>query len=183
MKWRVHGEKPIYTSDWVSLWLVDVELPDGRRLQHHVVRMAPAAAAVLVDAEMRVLMLWRHRFITDVWGWEIPTGIVEPGEPPIEAAAREAEEETGWRPNGLRPIIYAQPSNGISNSELYLFRANDATYQGPPADTTEAERIEWISLSRIRGLIDDHQIVHGPTLTALLYTLLQGDEEAVPIGS
>lgn len=168
MQWRVHGEKSIYTSDWVSLWLVDVELPDGRRLQHHVIRMSPAAAAVLLDTEMRVLMLWRHRFITNTWGWEIPTGIVEPGEAPIEAAAREAEEETGWRPNELRPIIYAQPSNGISNSELFIFHADGATYQGPPTDTTESERIEWISLSKIRALIDDHQIVHGPTMIALL---------------
>jgi 8-oxo-dGTP pyrophosphatase MutT (NUDIX family) len=171
MQWKIHGERPIYTSKWVSLWLVDVELPDGQRFEHHVVRMAPVAAAVVVDDQARVLMLWRHRFITDTWGWEIPTGIVEDGETPQETAAREVEEETGWRPGPLRPIVYSQPSNGISNSEHHLFRADGATYQGPPTDTTESDRIEWVPLAEVRRLIDKREIVDGPTLTALLYTL------------
>jgi len=45
-----------------------------------------------------VLLLWRHRFITVTWGWEIPVGRAEPGGSPAQAAAREVEEETGWRP-------------------------------------------------------------------------------------
>ena len=171
MQWKVHGERPIYTSKWVSLWLVDVELPDGQRFEHHVVRMAPVAAAAVVDDQARVLMLWRHRFITDTWGWELPTGIVEDGETPQETAAREVEEETGWRPGPLRPIVYSQPSNGISNSEHYLFRADGATYLGPPFDTNESDRIEWVPLTEVRRLIDKREIVDGPTLTALLYTL------------
>ena len=104
-------------------------------------------------------------------GWEIPTGIVEDGETPLETAAREVEEETGWQPGPLRPIVYSQPSNGISNSEHYLFRADGATYQGPPSDTNESDRIEWVPLAEVRRLIDKREIVDGPTLTALLYTL------------
>jgi 8-oxo-dGTP pyrophosphatase MutT (NUDIX family) len=42
-------------------------------------RASPRQAAV-VDDQGRVLMLWRHRFITDRWGWELPCGWVEPGE-------------------------------------------------------------------------------------------------------
>jgi 8-oxo-dGTP pyrophosphatase MutT (NUDIX family) len=80
MQWKVHGERPIYTSKWVNLSLVDVELPDGQRFEHHVVRMQPVAATAVIDDQRRILMLWRHRFITDTWGWEIPTGIVDPGE-------------------------------------------------------------------------------------------------------
>ncbi len=45
-----------------------------------------------------VLLLWRHRFITDTWGWEIPAGGIDPGETPPDAAARETLEETGWEP-------------------------------------------------------------------------------------
>ena len=32
MEWKVHGERPIYISKWVNLWLVDVELPDGQQI-------------------------------------------------------------------------------------------------------------------------------------------------------
>jgi 8-oxo-dGTP pyrophosphatase MutT (NUDIX family) len=80
-----------------------VELPDGRHLEHRLIRTAPGAGAVVVDDQQRVLLLWRHRFITGSYGWEIPIGKVEPGEEPTDSAAREVEEETGWRPGPLRP--------------------------------------------------------------------------------
>ena len=99
MQWTVHGRRSIYESSWVSLDLVDVELPDGQRFEQHVVRMArPVAGAAVIRDPGQVLLLWRHRHVTATWGWEIPMGRVEEGESPEQAAAREVEEETGWRP-------------------------------------------------------------------------------------
>ena len=132
MQWKVHGERPIYTSKWVNLWLVDVELPDGQRFEHHVVRMQPVAAAAVIDDQRRVLMLWRHRFITGTWGWEIPTGIVDPDETTAQTAAREVEEETGWRPGPLTPLVSYEPTNGITDSRHHS--------SGPTAPPTRARR-------------------------------------------
>jgi 8-oxo-dGTP pyrophosphatase MutT (NUDIX family) len=95
MRWIVHSEKPLYNDPWLDIRLADVELPDGRHLEHRLIRTPPGAGAVVTDEHRRVLLLWRHRFITDTWGWEIPLGRAEPGEGPAEAAGREAEEETG----------------------------------------------------------------------------------------
>lgn len=53
----------------------------------------------------------------------------------------------------------------------YLFRADGARYAGPPSDRTEADRIEWIPLADVPGLIDQGAIVSGATLIALLYLL------------
>ena len=51
MRWTVHGERSIYESDWVSLRMVDVEIPGGRRFDHHVVHLPrPASGTVVVDA-------------------------------------------------------------------------------------------------------------------------------------
>jgi 8-oxo-dGDP phosphatase len=171
MQWKIHGERPIYTSKWVNLWLVDVELPDGQRFEHHVVRMQPVAAAAVIDDQRRVLMLWRHRFITGTWGWEIPTGIVDPGESAEQTAAREVEEETGWRPGPLTPLVSYEPTNGITDSRHHLFCASGATYQGPPSDTTEADRIEWVPLAEVRSLIEKGELADGPTLIALLHII------------
>jgi ADP-ribose pyrophosphatase YjhB (NUDIX family) len=97
MRWIVHSEKPLYTDPWLDIRLADVELPDGRHLEHRLIRTAPGAGAVVTDHDGRALLLWRHRFITDTWGWEIPIGKADAGEDPARAAAREVEEETGWR--------------------------------------------------------------------------------------
>jgi hypothetical protein len=82
MRWRVHGERVIYESPWVSLHLADVELPDGTRFDHHVVRTPQKAAGAVVHDGRGVLLLWRHRFITDTWGWEVPAGRIDPARPP-----------------------------------------------------------------------------------------------------
>jgi hypothetical protein len=74
-QWRVHGRRALYTSDWVDLWLENVEVPGHGRVEHHVIRAArPSVAVVVTDRQHRVLLLWRHRFITGRWGWEIPAG-------------------------------------------------------------------------------------------------------------
>ncbi|MBN6057193.1 NUDIX hydrolase [Nonomuraea sp. RK-328] len=171
MRWQIHSEEPLYKDYWLDIRVADVELPDGRHLDHRLMRMPPGAGAVVLDDRRRVLLIWRHRFITDTWTWEIPIGRIESGEEPHEAAAREVEEETGWRPGPLRPLLDVQPSNGISDSVHHIFRADDATHLGPPTDTCEAERVAWVPLSDVRGLIAEGGIVGGTSIAALLYVL------------
>ncbi|MFG1942269.1 NUDIX domain-containing protein [Nonomuraea sp. NPDC048826] len=173
MRWQVHSEEPLYTDPWIDVRVADVELPDGRHLDHRLIRTAPGAGAVVTDERDRVLLIWRHRFITDTWGWEIPIGKIEEGEEPVAAAAREVEEETGWRPGPLRPLIYAQPSSGLSDSEHHIFRADTARHIGPPTEPWEAERVEWVPLADVRRLIDGRDLVCGTSMNALLYVLTE----------
>jgi 8-oxo-dGTP pyrophosphatase MutT (NUDIX family) len=175
MRWTVHGEEVVYDSPWVSLRRADVELPDHRRLPHHLIRVpAPAAGTVVADAERGVLMLWRHRFITDTWGWEIPAGRIEDGEVPVEGAAREVLEETGWRPDALEPLTAYHPTNGLSDQTFHVFLARRATYVGPPADWTESDKVEWVPAARLRAYLAAGAIGDGLSMTALCWCLAFG---------
>ena len=49
-------------------------------------------------------MLGWHRLLDDAWGWELPGGIVDLDEGSASTAAREVEEETGWRPGSLKHL-------------------------------------------------------------------------------
>ncbi len=169
MEWKVLSEQPLYNDDWLDIRLADVELPDGRQLAHRVVRIAPGAGVVAEDGNGQVLLIWRHRFITGCWGWEIPMGMIEDGETPAEAAAREFEEETGWRAGSLRHLLTVRPTPGISDSEHHIYQASEATHLGPPADAAEADRIAWVPLAKVRPLIAKGDISSGTTLAALLY--------------
>jgi 8-oxo-dGTP pyrophosphatase MutT (NUDIX family) len=175
MRWIVHGERTLYDSDWVRLTLVDIEVPDGDRFEHHVVRMPNQAAGTVVFVAGRgVLMLWRHRFITDTWGWEIPAGRIDRGETPLQAAIRETVEETGWRPGRVRPLVTYQPTNGLSDQRFHLFLAGAAEAVGEPTDPGESERIEWVPVDRVAALARDGEIADGLSLTAVLYALAFG---------
>ncbi len=136
MRWKVHGERPLHEYPWVNLWLADVERPDGQRDEYYVVKLRDLAVAAVVNDRREVLMMWRHRFVTDVWAWELPMGLVEDGETPAEAAAREVLEETGWRPGPLTPLIYSEPANGITDSRHHVFRAAGAAYEARRPNAT-----------------------------------------------
>ena len=168
----MHGERSIYSSAWVSLALVDVEVPGGQRFDHHVVRQArPAVGVVVHDPDRGVLLLWRHRFITDTWGWEVPAGGVDAGESPEQAAAREVLEETGWEPGPLRELHSYHPSNGLSDQRFKIFTALGARYMGDPTDPAESERVEWVTVTEVRRMVRDGEVLCGLSLSALLWWL------------
>ncbi|KAB2378095.1 NUDIX hydrolase [Actinomadura montaniterrae] len=168
MRWTVHGERSIYDSPWMDVRLADVELPDGRRFDHHLVRVRPAAGVAAVDGAGRVLLIWRHRFITGAWGWEIPGGRVEDGEDPAESAARELVEETGYRAGPLEHLLAVRPSPGLHDGVHHVFRADGAERVGEPTDV-EAERIEWVPLASVPELAARGEIGSGSTLSGLLF--------------
>ena len=183
MRWKVVSDRPLYTDEWLDIRLADVELPDGSHLAHRWIRTAPGAGVVAIDGANRVLLIWRHRFITDSWGWEIPLGKIEEGEPPIRAAAREFEEETGWRAVGLRHLMDVQPTPGLSNSVHHVFVARAVTRIGEPADAFESERVDWVPLSDVPGLAERGDVVSGTTLAALLYVLARSADAPAHGGS
>lgn len=119
-----------------------------------------------------MLMMWRHRFILDRWVWELPGGYLDPDEEPAVCAAREVEEETGWRPRQVEPLISFQPMVGTVDQPNIVYIARGADRTGALPDVNEAETIEWISLSRIREYIDDGVIVGAGSVTGLLAVLL-----------
>jgi 8-oxo-dGTP pyrophosphatase MutT (NUDIX family) len=175
MRWTVHGERDIYDSPWVRLTVVDVEIPGTTRFDHHVVR-APreAVGTVVINSSADVLLLWRHRFITDTWGWEIPAGRVEPGEELTDAARRETLEETGWEVSSLAPLSSYYPMNGMSDQRFHLFLSRDAARRGDPEDPSESERVEWVPMDQVRQAVREGLVADGLSLTALTFALAFG---------
>src|SRR5688500_11321599 len=114
----------------MSVDLDDVELPRGERFEHHVVRLPYPSTAVVVVEKDNVLLMWRHRFTTGAWGWEIPAGRLEANETAETAALRETEEETGYRPRSIEPLITMNPLNGISNHVAHVFVGSDPEKTG-----------------------------------------------------
>ena len=165
--WEIHSETAVYDSPWVRLAQADVTGPHGYHVpDHHVIRMRPAAGAlILVDD--RVLLMWRHRFITRRTGWEIPAGRIEDGEAPVVAAARECFEETGWRPGPMSPWLSWSPLNGIADSRFHCFMATSADHVGEPLDAFESEHLAWKTRDEVRDALVSGAVHDGFAVPAL----------------
>ena len=168
MQWTVHGERVVYDSPWVRLTLVDVEVPEGERFEHPVVRSRHASGVVVRDPDRGVLLLHRHRFITDTWGWELPAGAIEAGESPADAARREVLEETGWEIGEVELLRSYHPVNGLADVTFNLFLADGAVHRGEPLDRSEADAVEWVPVEKVRDLLRTGQVRDGMSLTGLL---------------
>lgn len=176
LQWTVHGERSVYDNQWVRLTLVDVEPPEGHRFESHVVRLGRVAIALLVDEAERVLTLWRYRFATDGWGYELIGGIVEEGEEPAATAAREAVEESGWRPVGEpEHLISFQPFPGMVDAPIDVFLWRTMEKVGEPTDAEEAARIEWKPIREMVGLAKRGELLGSGTLVAVLLYLASQD--------
>ncbi|MDR8407815.1 NUDIX hydrolase [Nonomuraea sp. 3-1Str] len=167
-RWVVHGERLIYDNRWIRLGMADVEIPGGERFEHHVVHLDRAAIAVVVDEQDRVLLMWRHRFVFDRWGWELPGGLVEAGEDPMATAVREVEEETGYRAKQVEHLVSYQPMAGMVDSEHILFLMRGAELVGKPEGEVEADRIEWVPMAEVPDMIARGDIWTSGTLIGLL---------------
>jgi 8-oxo-dGDP phosphatase len=171
LRTKVFGERTVYDNPWVRLTLVDIEPPDGNRFEHHVVRLQTVVLTLVLDAADRVLMLWRHRFATDQWGWELPGGIMESGEDPAECASREVLEETGWRPTSVEHLVSFQPMPGMVDTPHMVYLARSAVKVGEPSDLEERARIDWVPLSAVAKLASEGELLGSGSLVGLLYLL------------
>ncbi|MFG2225704.1 NUDIX hydrolase [Streptomyces sp. NPDC050161] len=168
MRWNNLAEETVYENRWFRVNLADVRLPDGRHLDHYLIRMRPVAVATVVNEANEVLLLWRHRFITDTWGWELAAGVVEDGEDIASAAAREMEEETGWRPGPLTHLLSVEPSNGLTDARHHIYWSDEGTYTGPPEDGFESDRREWVPLKLVPDMVARGEVPAANMAAALL---------------
>ncbi|MBK1785001.1 NUDIX hydrolase [Prauserella cavernicola] len=173
-RWTIHGERLVDDTRRLRLSIASVELPDGVTFEQYVLRIPKAAMMIVLDDHDRVLLMWRHRWIIDRWVWELPGGYVDPNEDPAVTAAREVEEETGWRPLNVEPLVTMQPMVGSADAENLLYLARGAERIGEPTDINEAERVSWVPLDSIREYIESGEIVGAASQVGLLHVLAFG---------
>jgi 8-oxo-dGTP pyrophosphatase MutT (NUDIX family) len=170
-RWVVHGERPIYENRWVTVGLADISQPSGDRFEHHTVTLPAAAMTVVLDdAGGHVLMSWRHRFVPDLWNWELPGGLLDEGEAPAETAAREIEEETGYRPRSIEHLVTFEPMVGTVRSAHHVYLSRGAERIADPSEVNEGA-FEWVALADVPELIAKGRISNSGSLVGLLHVL------------
>lgn len=132
-----------------------------------------------VTPDGQIVMIRQFRFGTWELTLEIPGGMVDEGEDPAVAGARELEEETGYRPSQLLSLGWCRPNPAILNNRLHTFLALDCeqVHAGAP-DEGEDISIELYSRDEVNGFLRDGQITHSAVITAFFFEQLRAPRPA-----
>jgi len=128
--------------------------------------------------EERFLMVRQYRHGSGSLTVEFPAGLVDPGETPAQAAARELLEETGFQAGSLVPIGSISPNPAFMNNLCHTFWARDLVrVREPQPDRHEIFELLTVSRKEITAKMGEEGYVNAMTLTALFWYLRIRDKD------
>lgn len=128
--------------------------------------------ALTPDDQLLVIEQWRHGVERSTL--EIPGGMVDPGETPAEAAARELREETGYAAESILPIGFVEPNPAIQDNRCHTFVALGCTKVGPARfDGNERIVASTVPFSSAPNLIRSGRITHALVVTGITFETLR----------
>ncbi len=168
MKWRRTGSERLHRCGIFDLDRVRFVPPEGGAEQPFYIIDAPAWINVIpLTADDQVLMIRQYRWGTEELTLEIPGGMCDPGEAPLDAARRELREETGHVAGDMVELGWVHPNPAIQNNRCYSFLARDLQKAGEPEpDQHEAFEQVQVPLGDVPGLIASGRITHSLVVTA-----------------
>jgi 8-oxo-dGTP pyrophosphatase MutT (NUDIX family) len=132
---------------------------------------------VPITAGGHVVMVRQYRHGSREVTLEIPGGIIDPGETPAQAAARELIEETGFRAGRLDEIGSVNPNPAIFGNRCYTFLASDAVEVASIQNTRlEETSVELVPVAAIPEHLREGRIDHALVVAALYWYALDRHE-------
>ena len=170
------------STGYLEIERIELEVPDGTRHGRSVVRHPGAVGVVAVEASgARAILVRQYRVSIDRGLLEVPAGKRDVhGEPPDVTAARELDEEVGYRPGRLVKLAEFYNSPGFCDEYSHIYAALDVVPTAGPQPVGPEETamtIEWIELTDVERLIAAGELVDAKSIIGLLLTrrYLAGD--------
>lgn len=161
------GRKEIYRGRVVTLYLETVTLPNGATIELEVIRHQGAAAVVPLTEKGTVLLIRQYRHAAGGYIYEIPAGKVDPGEDPLHCAARELEEEIGYRASQLDHLATFFTTPGFTDEVISVYLATGLVHGTQHLDRDEVLEVIEMSLEEALRRIGDGTIRDGKTIIGL----------------
>ncbi|MFC7441030.1 NUDIX domain-containing protein [Laceyella putida] len=161
------ASETIFSGKVVHLQVDEVRLPDGRTAKREIVKHPGAVAVLAITEEKKLVLVRQYRKPLEKTILEIPAGKLEAGEEPSACAARELEEETGYRAKGLSHVVSFYTSPGFADELLHIYQADGlAKGQGNPDQDEFVELVEC-TLEECMEHIQNGDIMDAKTVAAV----------------
>ncbi len=146
-----------------------VQVPNGNVVTWDFIGHKGAAAVVAVQEDGKLLMVRQYRNALDRETLEIPAGGLNGAkEPTRAAAARELEEETGYRSNELEWLLTIRTTVAFCNEKIDIYLARNLIKRSQHLDEDEFINVEAYTVQELSQMIYEGKIEDSKTIAAIM---------------
>ena len=169
--WKVNSVKKVYSNDFIELYEDILDLNGIEKVYTRGVRKDYSTVVPFISDE-EILVIKSYRHLVDSILIEIPSGYIDKGESPKEAAIRELKEETGYSAKDVISIGDYTLDYSMFEQRGNLFVAYDLVKVGNQSlGIMEKIDVETISIKKIMRLLLEGKILNAASIVALYRAL------------
>ena len=174
--WTVLARRYLLRRPWLNLREDHVRLPSGEEMaEFHLVEVPNWACVLCTTVEQEVVLVEQYRHGIERVTLELPAGVVEANESPVQAAQRELLEETGYVAETWTLLGTCAPDPSKHTNKAYLFVASDARrVRAQRLDASEAIHLRRLTPEALLARADRGEVEHGIHLTVLFWAVHRG---------
>lgn len=148
------------------------ELPSGKPYKAFVLEFDAWANVVALTKNNEVVLVRQYRHGVQEISLELPGGVVDAGEDPLEGAKRELLEETGYGGGTIVEVSRVYPNPAIQQNTLYCYLATDVEWVGEQhLDVSEEIEVELLPLDEVIELARQGRFKHALNVAVLFQAL------------
>lgn len=181
--WRTESSREVYRNPWLTVTEYHVIRPDGTPGVYGVVDPRDNVTVVALTDDEQVYIIEDFLYPIGSRAWLLPSGAVDPGEPPLNAAQRELEEEVGLTASDWTALGDYYLSPGISPQRTHLYLARGLTQGSHRREGTESAmtmRLEPLRDAYRACLRGDGQVAVAALGLWLAWTTLHSERPTHP---
>ena len=161
--------KLVYHGTIIDYYRDTIQVPNGNIAEWDFIGHKGAAAVVPVREDGKLLMVRQWRNALDRYTLEIPAGGLNGAdEPPMLAAARELEEETGYHSENLTHLLSLRTTVAFCNEKIEVFVARNLISSKQHLDEDEFIDLGAYTMEELKEKIYSGEIEDAKTVSALL---------------
>ena len=162
-KWKILSTEYLVKRPWLTARRDVAELPDGRiNHEYYVLEYPDWVNIIAITKDGKIVMERQYRHALGNTCYELPCGVIEKGETPLEAAKRELLEETGFAGGEWQEWMTLSPNPATSTNLAHSFRAVGVEkVSGQHLDATEDIDVYILEPDYVRELLQNNQILQA----------------------